>query len=442
MELPDPPGTNLSGAMTPEGKRIAARLVKTFSQNYRGDISPLDGLPYRALDYNQPLFQRYWISAMRRDPSLWYGIQMLRGPILSKAKYEVEAEDEDIAWFIQKQIDKFWINGMPLTLSSMEYGFCGCEVMYQYNEDKKYIEYHSLRRFHTAYVRPVLKTNALVGIRVSKIVKPDGTAGLKYIPLPKALWTVHDRQNNRWYGRSRYEGAFIPWYETWQPKGYRNIRHLALYKHAFDGGVIHYPEGSVQDPETGQEIPNVLIAQQMLDMKESGAGLAMPASTFEYGGWAYDPPNAPGIPETLFIYGDSLRDEKWEGLGVPPEVAKNEGTGSFAGRRVPQQAFYSFLQEIANEQLFDFDEQCLRFLVELNFGRKAAKSYNIVPIPILVTLQKEEMGVVTGKIEDEDPMDGQVPAQPLSNGRIEDRDSNAFNMTEKAQSKSKDKKGD
>jgi hypothetical protein len=435
MEPAQPPGSQLTGALTPEGQRIASHLLKTLSHGYRGDVSPLSGLRYDALDYNQPVFHRYWIRAMERDPHLWYGFQMLRGPIISKAKYEVECEEEDIAWFVQKQIDKFWANGVSQTLASIEYGYCGVEVFYKYNPDKRYMEYDHVRYFKHHDVRPVLHKSRLVGMRLGNVKNKKGEEKkARYIPLPKCLWTVHDRRRDRWFGRSRYEGAFIPWYETWQPKGYRNIRHLAMYKYSFDGGVIKYPEGSVQDPETGEELPNAVIAQRMLDMRESGAGLAMPAQNFEFGGWDYIPPTSPGIPETLFIYGDSLRDEKWEGIGVPPEVAKNEGTGSFAGRRVPQQAFYSFLQDIANEQVFDFDEQVLRFLVQLNFGAKASRSYEIKPISILKTLQEEEMGVVTGKLPGEE--DPQMEA-PLSNGRIEDRDSNAFNLAEKSQKDSK-----
>ena len=413
-------------------KAVAKNLLRTMTLGYRNSTSPLAN--YDVLDRNQPLFHRYWIPAMERDPHLWYGFQMLRGPIISKAKYKVLSNNPDVEHFVDSHIKRFWTNGIPLTLTSMEYGYCGSEVLYRYNKQTGCIEYKGMKFIHPNHVRPVLHKSKLVGMRVFNIRRTanqfQSLKEKRYVPLPKCFWTVHERRAHRWYGRSRYQGAFIPWYETWQPKGFRNIRHLALYKYSFDGGIIKYPPGSVQDPETGEEIPNARIAQQMLDMREAGAGLALPSSFDGEGGWEYESPETPGIPETLFIYGDSLRDEKWEGIGVPPEVAKNEGTGSFAGRRVPQQAFYSFLQDIANEQLYDFDEQVLRFLVRLNYGEEEACSYDIEPIPILVTLQQEEMGVVTGKMPEQ--TDPNAMDQPLSNGRIEDRDSNAYNQQEQA----------
>jgi hypothetical protein len=330
------------------------------------------------------------------------------------------------------------------------------------------MEFNNIKYIQPEHARPVLNPDgSLIGMYVKEVGQSEynGIAdynnkdeqGNVFVPLRKMLWTVHDRKSNRWYGRSRYEGAFIPWFETWQPKGFRNIRHLWLYKNAFDSGVIRYPEGYTPDPVTGTPIPNVVIAQQLADQRESGASIIMPSATSPdgLGDWDYEQPKGMTVPEGLFMYGDSLRDEKWEGLGVPPEVAKNEGTGSFAGRRVPQQAFYSFLQEIANEQIYDFDEQVVRFLVFLNFGPNV--EYEIVPIPILVTLQQEEMGTVTGDIpddsgtqnidpggqsvengleEEEDPdnpfPDEGPPEETLSNGRIEDRGSNAFNIAEKA----------
>jgi hypothetical protein len=65
---------------------------------------------------NQPIFSRIWIKTMRRDPSLWYGIQMLRGPIISKAKYTVESDHPEVVEFVQRQLNRFVIFGLPQML--------------------------------------------------------------------------------------------------------------------------------------------------------------------------------------------------------------------------------------------------------------------------------------------------------------------------------------
>ncbi len=480
--------------------RIRSAMGKTYTKRYKG---PMAGISHAAiLNYNEPLFYRYWIPAMMRDPHLWYGIQMLRGPIISKAKFELVCDDAGLQEYGQRQLDNFLIKGLPISLDSMVWGYNGSEILYEYNEEEECMEFAGLRYLHPADVRPVLQDGCLVGMVVKRVDDPpswragvnranglrdaglmgassknpasyrgeydhrtDGSAnsydndlGGKYVGLPKALWTVHDQTANRWYGRSRLAGAFIPWYETWQPQGYRNIRHLWMYKNAFDSGVVKYPEGSTQDAD-GNKVPNVLLAEEMLDRKETGGGFALPNNygDKEGGGWDWIPPTGIAVPDGLFDYGDSLRDEKWEGIGVPPEVAGDEdGGGSFSGRRVPQQAFYSFLQEIANENVFGFKEQSLQFLMNLRAGRRVR--FEIKPISILLTLQQEEMGQVTGHLPgdenddfyggDEEGMDegmdeegGEFQENELSNGRIEDRSTNGFNKAEKSMAKGAKSKG-
>lgn len=442
-------------------------LLKVWSERYSNVHMGWDGGRTAPILWDHPMFQRWWIPAMQKDPHLVYGVWMLRGPIISKAKFEVTSDSPEIQEWVQKQIDRFWARGISEALTSLEWGFSGHEVIYEYDDEDQTVKYKALRYFDPRHVRPVVKDGYLQGITVRNIRYGKNhsnqtgslSSGLSrptisddkdklYLPMQKAFWAVHDRRHNRWHGRSRYEGAFIPWYETWQPKGFRNIRHLALYKYSFMGGVLKYPEGSTPDPSTGVPVPNVLIATKLLDMIEAGGAIALPAWIQETGGWDYIPPEAMGVPEGLFMYGESLRDEIWEGIGVPPEVAKSEATGSFAGRRVPQQAFYSNMQEIANEMMFDFREQILEPLVKLNYGSRAR--FEVKSISILETLQKEEMGAVTGHMpgdegdsfyggdgeevdENGEPIPPQEEDQPLSNGRIEDRKSNANNIQQNAQ---------
>lgn len=423
--------------MTEEERSAAQAMLKVYTRRY-DNVSPMYGLRRgNVLDYNQPLFFRYYIPAMERDPHLVYGIKMLRAPILTKAKYEVTSDMPEVQDFVDKQIKRFWAVGLPLSLTSMEWGFNGAEVIYRWKKKTQLLEFDKLRFLRPHDVTPVVRNGSLQGILIRRIRDPGNNSPNqeKFLKLPKVLWSVHEKRHDRWFGKSVYEGAFIPWYETWQPKGFRNIRHLAMYKYSFDGGCVKYPEGATQDPITGENIPNVLIAEQMADRREAGATLVLPSLNQEYGGWEYEPAAGMTIPEGLFQYGDDLRNEKWEGIGVPPEIVQDESGGSFAGRRVPQQGFYSAIQEKSDEQLFDFDEQVLRYLVRLNFGPDA--DYDVEAVPIIQTLQQEEMGVVTGKLpgdEEEDPamMEEDGTENQLSNGRIEDRGSNSFNKKEKA----------
>lgn len=430
-----------------------SKLLGIYSRNYKPLLSTV-GLYSNVLNPNRPIFVRAWISAMMRDPHVWYGMELLKGPIISKAKFTVESDNQEVADFVQRQLDLFWRKGISVALDALIWGYSGSEIIFEFNEEEDCIDFKDLRYIHPRDIKAVTENGQLVGAEIRNI---RGTGILPlFLSQKKIFWTVHDKKFHRWYGRSRLEGAFDSWWEIWQPRGYRGIRHLWFYKNAFSGGVLYYPDGSTQDPVTGEEIPNVLLAQEMLDRKETGSSIALPNKTGDNRDWEWEDAKSNAIPEGLLDYGDILRDEIWEGIGVPPEVAKSEDSGSFAGRRVPQQAFYSCEQELANEIANDFDEQILRYnLVPLKFGKV---NYKIVPISILQTLQEEEMGLVTGKLpstgndqnvegagvdpeldEDGNPIEddsmGEDGENPFGGkgGKIEDRKSNAFNLKEKAQ---------
>jgi hypothetical protein len=449
-------------------------LLLTYTGQYRQqDAYGAQGIYPFYLNPHKPIFARFWIPIMMNDPHIWYGMELLKGPIISKAKYIVNSENPEVAEYVDRQIKNFWRKGIITALDCLTWGYSGSEVLYEYNQFTGTIDFKNLKYLHPRDVKAITNEGEFAGVQIRNV---RGSYRPNTLNSKKVFWTVHDRKSNRWYGRSRLQGAFEPWWETSQPKGYRSIRHLWFYRHAFSGGVLYYPDGTTQDPDTGEEVANALIAQEMLDRKETGSSLALPNRTGDNRDWEWEDAKSSQVPEGLLDYGDILRDEMWEGIGVPPEVAKNEGTGSFAGRRVPQQAFYSYLQEIANNIINDFEEQVLRgVLVPLVFGEGA--QFTIEPVSILQTLQQEEMGLVTGSIPQEgelgnpeeqgpsmakgDMVEGEEEENPdesqdnpfnkgkqqfgkenkLSNGRLEDRSSNAFNLSEKALKNSKKKFG-
>ena len=436
--------------MADSGNNSINKLLSVYTKDYRGPMSSF-GLS-RAINAHRPRFYNAYIPMMMNDPHLWYGMELIKGPIASKAKFIVESDSEEVSDYVARQLDNFWMRGISKALDSLVWGFSGSEVIYRYNTNLKAIEFYDLKFLHQKDIRPEIKDGALVGARIKRARKDKKDGPLEEISLrvPKIFWTVHDRKHHRWFGRSRLVRAFDTWFEIWQTKGYRAIRHLWFYKNAYSGGILYYPYGSTKDPDTGAEIPNSTLAQEILDRMESGAALALPQKTGDNREWEVEPPKGNPVPEGLLDYGDVLRDEMWEGIGVPPEVAKSEGTGAFAGRRVPQQAFYSYIQEIANEIAFDFDEQVVRNLVSMEFG---IADYEIQPVSILQTLQQEEMGLVTGKLEmaegvaqttqeiekqeeekKQEEMEMNAPAPPAGN-KVEDRKTNANNAKEKNMAK-------
>lgn len=450
--------------MAMAGSNEVKKLLNLYTKDYRGPTWN-SGLYGTVITNSKLIFYRSYVPLMLKDPHLWFGMELLKGPIISKAKYIVESADATVQEYVQRQIDLFWKRGVAKALDCLSWGYNGCEIVYDFNHDKGWVEFKDLEYIHPRDCRPVTRNGKLIAMQVRNSSKEHSEP--IYLKRPKFLWTVNEPMYNKWYGRSKLEGAFDSWWEAWGQKGYRAIRHLWFYKNAFSGGTLYFPDGSTPDPETGAEISNAIIAQEMLDRKETGGSLALPQKTGDNREWEWEEAKGNPIPEGLLEYGDLLRDEMWEGIGVPPEVARQEDSGGFAGRRVPQQAFYSMSQQTADNMCYNFDEQCIRHNVNRLFG---PVDYLITPISILQTLQEEEMGLVTGKlpgqgggevdengqpieeeeqeldeegnpIEDETLVDAvkgdDRPNQIGKNGKVEDRASNAHNMKQKAQKNQK-----
>jgi len=277
------------------------------------------------------------------------------------------------------------------------------------------MDFYGLKHIHASDARPYIskENDKIVAMEVRKIKHRTQGKSKVYVLSPKFFWSVHERTYNRLYGRSRLEGAFIPWHETWMQRGYRSIRQMWFYKNAFTSCILRVPKGSTKDSE-GNEVPNMQLASEMADRFVTGSSLILPKEPEGQNDWEFEAARGVPVPDGLLEYGEILGDEIWEGLGIPPEVVSADGTGAFAGRRIPQQAFYSVLQEIINEHIIDADEQIFRNLVHLNFG---PVDYEINPISLLDTLLQEELGLITGKVGGED-------------NKIEDRSSNQHNKNE------------
>jgi hypothetical protein len=64
-------------------------------------------------------------------------------------------------------------------------------------------------------------------------------------------------------------------------------------------------------------------------------------------------------------------------------ATESVGTGAYSGRKVPEDAFYTMEEGLLHEILMAFDDQLLRPLVLMNFGRQAEyelESKPLVPV--------------------------------------------------------------
>ena len=88
-------------------------------------------------------------------------------------------------------------------------------------------------------------------------------------------------------------------------------------------------------------------------------------------------------------YGASLKEELFEGMGIPPEIFESggQGFGSATGRQIPEEAFFAVLQEMVGWLIQDADDQIFRHLVQMNFGEVP---YEIVPFGLTYKAEERE----------------------------------------------------
>lgn len=353
-------------------------MLTTISANY----IPTHPLHLQILR-DKPLFNLRFVPEMLYDSRITFGLNLLKGPILANSQFFVNVEDappeiqDELKKFLIKNITRFWRNSASRSLEAIDYGYAGHEVLYKVEDNK--LQFDILKGFNALDIKPVTVSGKIIGLIITKGV--EGQEGPLFIGGAKAFWHVHWRQFNPWFGRSRLFSAFVPWIEKWTDGGFRDLRRLFWHKFALDGGTLYHPPGDTR-LEDGGTMANKDIARRIMEAAKSGGTRTFPNTTKDgQRAWDHIPP-APGNPPAgMEEYGSDLNDEMLEALGIPPEVARAVGTGAFAGRRIPQQAFFSILTELVIMLMSDADQQIFRNLVEFNFGPKIP--YEIVPFGLL-----------------------------------------------------------
>ncbi len=364
-----------------------AKPVVSNPQELLKDSAAIDYEPggyfgnFHYIGSGRPPFTSAVVSNMLTDPRVIYGLWLIKGPILADAHVKVDSQNEEIRQYVVNQINRFWQNSAVKALKAIEWGYSAAEVIFREKDGR--VQFDELRDFHSPDVRIIAKKGTIVGIRVRNTKASDEV----YIGLPKSFVHLHWREKQRYYGQSRLYGAHIPWWEVWTEGGYRDVRRLWFYKNAFEGGTIRHPPGK-SPSESGDSRSNRDLARELVEKKRSGGVLTLPNTPAGEGGqyaWNYEPPSANAAPEGLLEYGQVLRDEILEALGIPPEIVSSggdQGFGSSTGRQVPQMAFYAILQELLQWLVSDLDTCILKPLVEIEFGEGMGDAYELLPFKL------------------------------------------------------------
>lgn len=365
---------------------------------------------YSLMNRNRPPFSYLMIRDMLADPRVIYGLWLLKGPIIANTEFDVKTSRTEVAEYVDSNLRRFWLNSAARVMKAIEWGYSGSEVLYRYNQEDGKIHFDTVKDLESLDCRPVTYYGNVVGFTVrnsdlwyvgkigvngqtkNRLTGDDARAlneqavntadGRTYIGCPRGIWHTHWRDKNPWFGLSRLYGAHVPWWEQWSEDGYRSIRRLWFSKNAYEGGVIYHPPGQIATTQGLKSTRD--YARELIEKKKTGGILTFPNSPSADGqgrAWEYMPPQGNEIPAGLLDYGQILRDEVLEALGIPPEIVQSSGEtgfGSASGRQVPQMAFFSILQELAQWLAMDFDTQCLRYLVAMHYG----------PVPYEIQVRK------------------------------------------------------
>jgi hypothetical protein len=360
----------------------------------------------------------FWGGPDERDPSNEEG-----KPI---------SQDARVAAFVLAHCTKFWAGGMPLMQEGgYPYGWGAGEHVYR--EVQGMLCWSHLRDFHPTDVHVLTLGYQPVGIRVRNIRTPqyglarrpsgyvteraasgcgftgeygsggggsdDHTAGPHSgahgesadlwfaegrVPA-KAAWYQHRPRFGRFYGRSQFIGAWLPWRMLGWRDGMDSVINAAVYRAGYKGPIVRHPR---EDMQTAQEgIPATRadgqgnrrrsardVARQMVEWARAGAGFTISSENYtqaQGGGpkWGVEFPDHVMDVRPLVEAARWCEDRIMLGMGVPPELVKAGGTGSgYSGRSIPREAFLDQQQRVADAMLRAFVEQVLRPLVLWNFG--------------------------------------------------------------------------
>ncbi len=377
--------TNGSANGSANGHSVSPKQAAKF-------VAPAKTLGYKPIDdrwFRQPrdlpCFDFSVIHAMLWENTIKLGLAMREAPLLQAEfaykegeewKPGIQCEDEVVGAFILRQYKTIW-QQLDLLTSDQVWGWVAGEMTLRLSE-QGVVE---IDRFFPRHARDtrLLETAAGVpwGVRVSRV--ENATGGCVDLPFPwnrvnagegYAFFQGHRPQPGCHYGDSILRGAYSPWADKWLEGGALSVRRKFMFKDAYGGTDMTYPEGSTM---VGTEsVPNEKIASEIVEQLEAGGVTVRPsdvdpATTKEK--WTITRATVPSNPQHILQFPKDLDTEELRGMEIPDDVLTAEATGSWAGKTVPMQAFYNGLETWLRCKLRAL-KPTIDYLVILNYGRK------------------------------------------------------------------------
>lgn len=412
------------------------QLMTRLGENYQASQD------YRIMHRrHRPPFHRWWVDQMLASPKIQQGLKVIKGPLVTKGKYEVTTENTEVKEMVSKLVDRFMLLAAENALEAVEWGYSTNELIYDYDPGTKDLNLYDVQRY-----KPT-ETTLLVG-------KNKNVAGFRVNPKkieilrPKSFHFVHNKQHNRFFGLSALYGAFMPWLEEWAIGGLQDIKKLWFAKNCYTSGVLYFPPGKTV--REGVEIPNHALAQEIANKMATGhiitiqldSGSATAMGETPKASWYFEPSNVNNVPGGLLEAIETSKRDQLEGMGILTEVVGGEGGGfgSSTGRSIPVDMFHTTLQNILNQLIWEVNRQYIIPLLQINLKKTIDKipPYDLKAYPIDKDFIVNDEGQL---IDSSNPIQMQAEMDASEAAREIQEDENVEESREKGQRRNPGNRG-
>jgi len=345
-----------------------------------------------------PPFTFNVIEAMQFEPTIKLGLAARAAPLCTpEFAYKqgekwipgVQAENEVIAAFVERQLMKIW-NQIDVLLDAQKWGWAAAEVTYELTHFGT-VEIKDLHARHARDVRVIKHEGQPAGVRFLSIKDTD--QGHVDSFFPDCIFHNHATGPGEDYGTSILIGAYSPWADKWLSGGALDVRRLFMHKDAYGGVDLAYPEGTMTIGD--RETPNRDVAREIVEQLQAGGVTTRPSRIDPATGkqvWELTRATVPANPAHILQYPKDLDGEMLRGLEVPDDVLSADNSGAWAGKQVPMAAFYCSLDRWLNSLVRDVVRQLLVRLVRMNFGTGRWFEVSTKPLAVQAMEQMSKSG--------------------------------------------------
>ncbi len=370
-----------------------------------------------------PPFSHATIHNMLMDGEVRLALAIRAAPIYS-VDWEVSSSKQEVATFVQQQLDKIWNNYIHQICRAQVWGWCAAETIYSLEHDTKRVQFERFEFRKASNTKIVTQQGQPWGVQFLRL-KNDRQMTL---PFPQSFFHAHDPEDGEFYGGSALFGAYSPWADKWIEGGGLDVRRLFMHKDAYGGVDLGYPEGETYIDGRDDPVPNRDIARQIVEQIRSGNVVVRPSDRDANGNekWPLQRATIPANPQHILQYTKDLDDEISIGIGVPPQLKNN--SHSWAGARIPMAAFYGSLDSWVVQIGKCLRSQIFEPLVLLNEGK--AIDFGLTHRPLAEEAMEQQSNAGSGGNELPATQHGKSPTSTNGAARSSNKSKSKNNLND------------